>query len=130
MPFYLTSLYAVILGLGFLVLTYAVILDRARTHVSIGHGDDMQLATRIRRHGNFTEAVPLALILMMLAESAGASPLWLHLAGATLVVARALHAGGLYHDRAATFGRIAGILGTTVSMLICMAVLVRAALMA
>lgn len=119
MTFAITALYAVALAALHQALTYYVILDRARTHVSILHGDDMQLATRIRRHGNFIESVPMALILMALAEAAGAPGGWLHAAGILLVVARVLHVFGLHHDRPATFGRIAGIVGTTISMAIC-----------
>lgn len=128
MLFPVTAVYAAILALMFLGLTYYVILGRARTHVSILHGDDMDLATRIRRHGNFTESVPLALILMALAEASGLAAPWLHAAGGILVASRVLHPFGLYHDRPATFGRIAGVVGTTVAMLICTVALLRGAL--
>lgn len=124
----ITALYAVGLALMHQALTYYVIMDRARTHVSILHGDDMQLATRIRRHGNFIESVPLALILMALAEGLGASASWLNVAGAVLVASRLAHVFGLRHDKPATLGRIAGILGTSLSMVICSVAILRAAL--
>jgi len=127
--FEITAVYTVALAAMHQGLTYYVIMDRARTHVSIGHGDDMQLATRIRRHGNFIEAAPLALILLALAEASGTSALWLHLAGTALVLGRVLHVFGLHHDRPATFGRIAGTLGTTAAMVICASALVQNAIL-
>lgn len=122
----ITALYAVALAAMHQALTYYVIADRARTHQSILDGGDMQLATRIRRHGNFTESVPMALILMALAEISGATSLWLNIAGGLLVAGRILHVTGLHHDRPATFGRIAGVMGTTIAMAICAVAILRA----
>ena len=125
----ITPLYAALLALMSLGLTYYVILGRARTHVSIGDGGDMDLATRIRRHGNFHENVPLSLILMLLAEAGGLGAAWLHAVGLLLLVGRALHAPGLSHARAVTFGRIAGLSANHLANLICIVVLLGAALL-
>ena len=125
----ITPLYAALLALMSLALSYYVILGRARAHVSIGDGGDMGLATRIRRHGNFHENVPLSLILMLLAEAGGLGAAWLHAAGLLLLVGRALHAAGLAHDRAVTFGRIAGLSANHLANLICIVALLGAAVM-
>ncbi|MCB1358774.1 MAG: MAPEG family protein [Maritimibacter sp.] len=125
----ITPLYAALLALMSLALSYYVILGRARAHVSIGDGGDMGLATRIRRHGNFHENVPLSLILMLLAEAGGLGAAWLHAAGLLLLVGRALHAVGLYHDRSVTFGRIAGLSANHLANLICIVALLGAAVM-
>jgi uncharacterized protein len=104
----ITSLYAAPLGLMALALSAHVIMLRAKTGVSIMDGGNIQLAERIRRHGNFIEFVPLILLLMTLAELDGVGAMWLHITGAALVVGRLLHAFGLKHDKPTAFGRIAG----------------------
>ena len=83
-------------------------MQRARSHVSLGDGNDPELLEWIRRHGNFTEWVPIILVLMALAELQGAGRNWLHIAGILLVFGRLVHPFGLFADRATTFGRIAG----------------------
>jgi uncharacterized protein len=104
----ITSLYAAPLGLMAVGLTVHVIMLRAKTGVSINDGGNLQLAERIRRHGNFLENVPLILLLMALAELSGVGNIWLHITGALLVVGRLLHASGLKHDKPTAFGRVAG----------------------
>jgi hypothetical protein len=127
MVFSITPIYAAVLGVMSLALTYHVILARARSHVSIGDGGDVDLATRIRRHGNFHENIALSLVLMALAEAGGLGSMWLHGVGLLLVLGRPLHAIGLAHDRPATFGRIAGLSANHIANLICIAALLRAA---
>ncbi len=58
MTFYYTSIYAVPLGLLMIALSAHTIVLRAKTGISLGHGDRPELAERIRRHGNFVEFVP------------------------------------------------------------------------
>ena len=95
----ITAFYAGLLALILVGLGFAVGQARLRLGVSILHGDDMALATRIRRHANFTESVPIALILLAALELGGAGAGLLHGLGATLVVARIAHPLGLHHDR-------------------------------
>ena len=94
----ITALYAGLLTLIAIFLGAAVGAMRGSTGISILHGENMELATRIRRHANFTEAVPLALILLAALELNGASPGLLHGLGIALVVARIAHPLGLRHD--------------------------------
>ena len=94
----ITALYAGLLTLIAIFLGAAVGAMRSSTGISILHGENMELATRIRRHANFTEAVPLALILLAALELNGASPGLLHGLGIALVVARIAHPLGLHHD--------------------------------
>ncbi len=55
----------------------------------MGDGANPDLARRIRIHANAVEYIPIALILLALAEAAG-TPAWsVHAAGATLIIARA-----------------------------------------
>ncbi len=92
---HVTALYAAILALILIVLSMRVIAVRRRQRIAIGDGGDDALARRIRAHGNFTEYVPLALILMLAAEQAGPPEWMLHALGASLVIGRISHAWSL-----------------------------------
>ena len=116
MTLHLTGLYACALTAVFIALQYNVILRRGAAKISINYNDDMVLAEKIRRHGNFIETVPLALILMASAESVGASAVWLHAIGALLLIGRVLHPLGLKHDVMVSPLRIAGTMATQFSM--------------
>lgn len=91
----ITALYAAILTPLFIVLSARVIRARHSGRVPIGDGGDKELLRRIRVHANFAEYVPLALILMGLAESLKADPWYLNALGAVLVLGRVLHAVGV-----------------------------------
>ena len=109
----ITGFYAGLLALILVALGIQVGIQRARTGISILHGQDMNLATAIRRHANFTEGVPLALILLAALELNGASRGLLHGLGAALVVARISHPLGLQHDNMRNPLRGIGAGGTT-----------------
>lgn len=91
MPLPVTALYAGLLGLWLLTLTARVILMRRGAQVSLGDGGDKLLQRRIRAHGNFTEYVPLCLLLLALLELQELGALWLHIFGLMLLVGRLLH---------------------------------------
>ncbi len=94
----ITLLYAGILGLISIVLAVGVGNQRGKSGISIGLGDSDELLVASRRHGNFTEFVPLALILMGLLEMNGVGAMTTHIFGATLVIARICHPLGLRKD--------------------------------
>ena len=114
----ITALYAGILTLIAIFLGAAVGAMRGSTGISILHGENMVLATRIRRHANFTEAVPLALILLAALELNGASPGLLHGLGIALVACRIAHPLGLHHDNVRNPLRGIGAGGTILVSLI------------
>ncbi|WP_108815293.1 MAPEG family protein [Loktanella sp. Alg231-35] len=90
----ITSLTALFSGLLILALTLRVVQLRRRGGVVLGDNDDRMLVKAIRGHANAVEQLPIALILMGLAELQG-GPLGLLVLGALiLVMGRALH--GLY----------------------------------
>ena len=93
-----TALYTGILALILVALSIRVGMMRVKKGISILHGEDMELAQVIRRHANFTEAVPMALILLGVLELNGASRVMLHSLGTALVIARLAHPVGLVHD--------------------------------
>jgi uncharacterized membrane protein YecN with MAPEG domain len=86
-----TALYAGLLGLWVMWLAWEVGNRRRRHKVALGDGGVAELNAAIRAHGNACETVPLALILMALAEGMGAPGWGLHLAGLALVAGRVLH---------------------------------------
>lgn len=94
MPPLITGLYAGLCGLLLLALAVRIIRLRWKFRVGTGDGGERVLAKAIRVHGNATEYVPIALLLMLLAELGGATAGLLHGCGATLVAARVLHAAG------------------------------------
>lgn len=96
----ITGLYAGLLALVALHLWMRVSAARMQLGVSLGDGDSPELADRIRRHANFSEHVPLALVLRGVLELGGMRAAVLHALGATLLVARVLHPLGLRHDAA------------------------------
>jgi uncharacterized membrane protein YecN with MAPEG domain len=109
-----TLLYAAILALFALGLSFKAGGARAKSGVSVLYGDpvNMDLAENVRRHQNFLEYVPMILILMAAIELSGGSITWLHAFGIILVVSRGAHAIGLKHDNMAHPGRLIGMIGT------------------
>ena len=111
----ITGLYAGLLGILLIVLSFLVGRQRGKHKVSLGHGGIETLERAIRVHANFTEYVPLALLLLLAAELNHGSARMLHAYGIALVVGRIIHALGLSKTIAEGLGR--GI-GTTVTMLV------------
>lgn len=103
-----TLLYAGILGLMSIVLSFFAGSLRGKTGISIGDGGNPDLLLAMRRHGNFVEYVPFALILLALLEMNGVQAQTIHIMGASLTVARVLHAAGLKADTISGVGRAIG----------------------
>jgi hypothetical protein len=91
----ITALYAGLLAPLLIFLGVRVIGARRAARVPIGDGGDKALLRAMRVHGNFAEYVPMALILMALAESLATPALILHGLGLALVAGRLSHAYGL-----------------------------------
>jgi uncharacterized membrane protein YecN with MAPEG domain len=95
-PIPITAVFAGILAVMLVGISIRVTRLRAAKKISLADGGDKQLQAAIRVQGNFTEYVPMALILMGLLESAGAKHWIVYLFGSLLVVARIAHAYALY----------------------------------
>ena len=109
-------------GLILLVLSFRVVMVRGSAKVSLGDGGDPLLLGRIRAHANFSEYVPLILILMGVIETSlhVADPhpsLTLGVIGIALVLCRIAHAGGMGLP-APNPWRVVGTLGTFVILLV------------
>ncbi|CAA9532110.1 MAG: hypothetical protein AVDCRST_MAG91-3057 [uncultured Sphingomonadaceae bacterium] len=104
-----TSFYAALLALLFVLLSMRVIRVRHRTKVAFGTADDPELERRTRVHANFAEYVPFALLLIALVELGGAADWAVHALGLTLLAGRAAHAYGVSRARENFRFRIAGM---------------------
>lgn len=115
----ITALCAGILGVWGVILAGQVGAGRGKAKVGIGDGGDEDLFCLIRKHGNYTEYVPMALILLGLLEISGAAgSMALNILGGTLVVSRILHPLGLKVNGEPTILRIIGIAGTMLMILV------------
>lgn len=109
---YVTSLFAALLTILYIVLSFRIIRLRWVERVGIGTGTSQPLEVAVRIHGNFAEYVPLGLILIGLMEMSGA-PMWvLYSMGGLLFVARIFHAIGLTKSVGVSIYRTIGVLGT------------------
>lgn len=108
----ITAVYAGLCALVILVLVGLVERQRFRHRVEFGDGGQIELARAIRAHANALENIPLALVLLLLWELAGAPPWGLHLAGVALVASRVLHGWGLNRSSGRSMGRAAGAVGS------------------
>ncbi len=91
----ITAIVAALLSLILIKLSFAVINLRRENKVSLGSGGNDALERAIRAHANFTEYVPIGLILIACLELNGA-PWWLVLTpGLTLIIGRVFHAVGM-----------------------------------
>jgi uncharacterized protein len=117
MALQITSLYASILAIAAITLAIIVSTKRGKYGVSIMDGGHPELALWIRKHGNFAEAVPFALFMMALAEIRGMPGVWLHLTGGLLLISRVAHVYGLSNQNPTEPLRIAGTVGTHLTIL-------------
>ena len=104
-----TSFYASLLALLFVPLCLRVIRRRRQVRVGVGDGGDPVLLRMQRVQGNFAEYVPFALLLTGLAEAQGLALEFVHALGATLLVARVLHAWGVSREPENLRWRVAGM---------------------
>ncbi|NBN64596.1 glutathione metabolism protein [Microvirga tunisiensis] len=107
-----TPVYAALLALLFLFLSYRVIARRNQARVALGHGGDADLTRRVRVHANFAEYVPFALLLLALCELQGAPFALLHGYGAVLLAGRLSHAYGVSQVAENLKFRMAGMIAT------------------
>lgn len=113
-----TPLYAGLLALWYLVLSYRIITMRMEG-TSFGDGGNPVLLRRIRAHGNFAEYVPFILILIGILELSHLPNIIVHGLGITLVIARLLHGYALSFRETFKFGRFWGTALTFLLLFVC-----------
>ena len=110
-----TALTALALATLLLALTIHVIAGRRAGGIVHGDAGDAAFAKRIRGHANAAEQVPIALIVLGLAEYR-AAPLWLLVPLAVLLVAGRLAHAAYFARPGLTFRlRVFGMLATLVA---------------
>lgn len=97
MPPVITALYGALNAIFNVLLATEVTRLRRRHGVSLGHGSerDKALNVAVRAHGNNAEFVPLALLMLLIAELCGGASWALHALGGSLFAARIAHWIGL-----------------------------------
>jgi uncharacterized protein len=93
--FSIVPMYAAILALLFLYLSALVIKQRRIAKVALGDGNVPALKRAIAAHSNFSQYVPICLILLAFIESAQFNAYFIHALGAALLLGRACHAYGI-----------------------------------
>lgn len=112
MTLQITALYAALIGVWAVVLSNYVSINRGKYKTLHGDGGQPEMAAIIRRHANLMENVPLALIVLGLAELSGLGSAWLHGLGVLLIISRLIHPFGISVTNPGSPLRIAGTVGT------------------
>jgi uncharacterized protein len=91
----ITALYGALNAILNILLANRVSMIRRRDGVSLGTGDSKELLVAVRVHANSAEFVPLAVLMMLIAELCGASSVPLHVYGGLLFAGRLMHVHGM-----------------------------------
>ena len=90
-----TPLYAALLVLLYLLLSWRVISVRRAQGIGVGDGGDKALAKRIRVQANCAEYAPLGIVCLLVLELTDGYGPRLHALGVMLLAGRVLHAVGM-----------------------------------
>ncbi len=112
------ALYAALIVLMGVGLTYLVINQRRTKQIGIGDGGDKTAARLIRVHGNFCENAPFALALLILLPLLGAGSWTIHAVGALFLGGRIAHAVGLSGSAGVSLGRMIGMIMTHAALIV------------
>jgi len=113
-----TTIAAVLNGLLLVLMTAGIGLIRNRRQISYGDAGDTRFAKRVRGHANGVEQIPIALVLMALAELQGASDGVLWAVAICLTIGRFLHAMQFWFQGAPFLLRPTGVVLTLVAQVI------------
>lgn len=106
------ALYVGLFGILLIVLSLRVSFVRRDARIALGDGGNEALRRRIRAQGNFIEFVPIAVLLLVLAEHTGMGTLFIHLFGLVLLAARIAHAYGISQVKEPIIFRMVGTVAT------------------
>ncbi len=118
----ITSLYAALLSLLFIALSIRTIGLRRKLRIAIGDAGDATMLRAMRVHANFSEYVPLCLLMIYFVELYGFASWMVNALGICLLAGRLSHAYGVSETREVFTYRIAGM-GMTFTVLATSAVL-------
>ena len=86
-----TPIYAAILGLFFVYLSFLTIKARRKNKIAIGDGNNLVLQRAIRIHGNFSEYAPLTILLLSFVELLGYPHFLIHSLMFAFLIGRISH---------------------------------------
>ncbi len=118
----ITSFYASLIAVVFLLLSARVIMYRRKNRLSLGDEGDKSLLKRMRAQANCAEYAPFALLLLALIEMTQTPNLIVHILGLMILAGRVLHGYGFSHSPPIMNFRVAGT-ALTLSMLALSAVI-------
>ncbi len=104
-----TAFVASVLGFFYIKLALNVIQLRRTNQVSLGTGDNPKLERAVRAHGNFSEYVPLMLILLGAFELNGGPYFITGLLGIVFIAGRLIHAKGVQDPPPIFIWRVIGM---------------------
>jgi uncharacterized membrane protein YecN with MAPEG domain len=114
----ITPIYVALLAILFLFLSFKTIKVRKKLQIGVGTGDNPELLRAMRVHANFSEYVPITLILILSVELLKGYFILVHSLGAALLVGRILHAYGVSQTKENLKFRVSGMLLTFSTMLV------------
>lgn len=112
----ITALYASLLMLIMIWLTFQVIKQRRAGKIAYADGGVKALQIARSAHGNAVDTIPITIILMILLELNGGSILLIHLSGLLLIIGRVMHGHAVLKDTLG--GRKKGMVLTLLSQLL------------
>jgi len=112
MPFAVTAIYAANLTFLLIWLAKRIGKERQAAKISLGTGGNAALERAVRAHGNAAEWIPMALLLLALAESFETPAFVLHALGIMLVAGRIMHAVYLIQNHKSLTFRMWGMMLT------------------
>lgn len=113
----ITIFYTSILVIIFLILSALAITARVKSGINLGLSSDHDdLTKKVRAHGNFAEYIPLALLMLVLAEVSKFPSVALHIYGVALIVGRLFHVFGIYSGKTKIPYRVIGMSITLTAM--------------
>lgn len=106
------AIYIPVFALLFVVLSVNVIRTRRREKVGLGSGGNVAVERAMRVHANFSEYVPITLLLLLILEQSGGNSLLLHGLFVVLLAGRVIHAWGVSQQKENFTFRVSGMILT------------------
>lgn len=111
-PVPITAIIAALNALILMALALAIPFKRMKTRTNLGTGDHDEMQRAVRAHGNATEYVPIALVLILILELFAAPAILLWGLGIVLTLARLSHPYAMYKQSGPTPARAFGMMGS------------------
>lgn len=105
----LTPYYASFLALIYVALSFNVIRFRLKMRIPFGDGKDILLKRAIRVHGNFSEYVPIALLMIYFVELKTDNLVLIHSLCSAFILARISHIYGVSQLKENMIFRVFGL---------------------